>query len=86
MKFNVIISAVGGKDYRTAIEASTIAEVESVLLKNSSWYEFPVGAALVKVNPTNVVSVEFHPEDHQYSDRIEAYVPAVAEVTPTASA
>jgi hypothetical protein len=80
MKFNVVISTVGGKEYRTAIEVNSIAEAESVLLKSSSWYEFPVGIALVKVNPAAIVSVEYHPEDHQPNDRIEAYIPPVTEV------
>lgn len=83
MRFNVVINAVGGKEYRTGIEAGTIAEAESVLLKNSSWYEFPVGAALVKVNPATVVSVEFHPIDNQVNERFEAFMPLTTQDIPT---
>lgn len=79
MKFSVVITAIGGKEYRTAIESNTIAEAENVLLKSSSWYEFPVGTALVKVNPASIVSVEFHPVETHTNDRIEAYNPPVAE-------
>jgi hypothetical protein len=82
MKFNVVIATVGGREYRTTIEANTIAEAEGVLLKASSWYEFPSGAALVKVNPASVIAVEYHPEDFGASDRIEAYTPPDAEASP----
>ena len=79
MKFSVVITVIGGKEYRTAIESNTIAEAEAVLQKHSSWYEFPVGAALVKVNPATVVSLEFHPIDTQYNERIEAFMPVTTE-------